>query len=138
MTTLLFLFIGSFLAATILPFSSELMLMAALKTGDISVGALVGVATFGNVAGALVNWGLGTYMLHWVGKSWFPFSQLQIDKAASRFNKYGIWSLLFAWVPIIGDPLTFIAGALSVRLLPFVILVTIGKAARYIFIGWSV
>ena len=138
MTTLFSLFIGSFLAATILPFSSEVMLVAALKAGEISTMALVSIATFGNVMGALVNWGLGGYMLHWVGKKYFPFSQNQIDKASTRFNKYGIWSLLLAWVPIIGDPLTFIAGALSVRLLPFLILVTIGKAARYAFIGWAV
>jgi membrane protein YqaA with SNARE-associated domain len=138
MNTLISLFIGSFLAATILPFSSEVMLIAALKAGEVSTPTLVGVATFGNVMGALVNWGLGRYMMHWVEHRWFPFNQKQIDKASMRFNTYGIWSLLLSWVPIIGDPLTFIAGALSVRLLPFLILVTIGKAARYAFIGWAI
>ena len=138
MNTLISLFIGSFLAATILPFSSEVMLIAALKAGEVSTPALVGVATFGNVMGALVNWGLGRYMMHWVEHRWFPFIQKQIDKASMRFNRYGIWSLLLSWVPIIGDPLTFIAGALSVRLLPFLILVTIGKATRYTFIGWAI
>lgn len=121
-----------------MPFSSEVMLIAALKAGEVSTPTLVGVATFGNVMGALVNWGLGRYMMHWVEHRWFPFSQKQIDKASMRFNTYGIWSLLLSWVPIIGDPLTFIAGALSVRLLPFLILVTIGKAARYAFIGWAI
>ncbi len=138
MTTLLSLFFGAFLAATILPFSSEIMLIAALKSGEISIPALVFVATLGNVLGALVNWVLGGYLLHWRDKKWFPFSSAQIEKASNRFQKYGIWSLLFAWVPLIGDPLTFVAGALSVRLVPFLILVTIGKAARYVFIGWAV
>ena len=138
MTTLLSLFFGAFLAATILPFSSELMLVAALKAGETSMPALVFVATLGNVLGAVVNWFLGGYLLHWVGKKYFPFSQNQIDTASTRFNKYGVWSLLLTWVPIIGDPLTFIAGMLSVRLLPFLVLVTIGKAARYAFIGWAV
>ncbi len=138
MTTLFSLFIGSFLAATILPFSSELMLVAALKAGEISVQTLVFIATLGNVSGAVINWLLGGYLLHWQNRRWFPFNQSQIDKASARFNKYGIWSLLLAWVPLIGDPLTFIAGALSVRFIPFLILVTIGKAARYAFIGWAV
>lgn len=110
--------------------------MAALQAGEISKWVLVGVATAGNVLGALVNWGLGKYLMHWTGKSWFPFRQNQIDKASHHFQKYGLWSLLFAWVPLVGDPLTFVAGALSVRLMPFLILVSLGKAARYIFIGW--
>ncbi len=138
MTTLLSLFFGAFLAATILPFSSEIMLVAALKTGEVSTSTLVFIATLGNVLGAVINWFLGGYLLHWRDKKFFPFSQNQIDTASTRFNKYGIWSLLLAWVPIIGDPLTFIAGMLSVRLVPFLVLVTIGKAARYTFIGWAV
>ncbi len=138
MTTLLSLFFGAFLAATILPFSSEIMLVAALKAGEVSTSALVFIATLGNVLGALVNWFLGGYLLHWRDKKYFPFSQNQLDKASNRFEKYGQWSLLLAWVPIIGDPLTFVAGILSVRLAPFLLLVTIGKAARYIFIGWAV
>lgn len=138
MTTLISLFLGALLAATILPFSSELMLVAALKTGELSTGTLVFVATLGNVLGALVNWMLGNFLIHFAGHKYFPFKETQIDKAARRFNKYGVWSLLLAWVPIIGDPLTFIAGALKVPLPVFLLLVTIGKAARYAFIGWAV
>ncbi len=136
MTTLISLFFGALLAATILPFSSELMLIAALKTGEISTGTLVFVATLGNVLGALVNWIIGNFLIHFAGHKYFPFNQKQIDKASARFNKYGFWSLLLAWVPIIGDPLTLIAGALKVPLPIFLLLVTIGKAARYAFIGW--
>ncbi|MCP4937180.1 MAG: DedA family protein [bacterium] len=138
MTTLLSLFFGAFLAATILPFSSELMLVAALKAGEISTPALVFIATLGNVLGAFVNWLLGRYLLQWRDKKWFPFSKAQLQKASNHFQKYGLWSLLFAWMPVIGDPLTFAAGALSVHLAPFLILVTIGKTVRYIFIGWVV
>jgi len=132
------LFFGALLAATILPFSSELMLIAALKTGNFSTSLLVFVATLGNVLGALINWGLGRFLVHFTNHKYFPFNQKQIDNASNRFNKYGIWSLLLAWIPIIGDPLTFVAGALKVPLPVFLLLVTIGKAARYVFIGWAV
>ncbi len=114
------------------------MLIAALKAGEHSTSTLVFVATLGNVLGALINWGLGRFLIHFSSHTYFPFKKKQIDNASNRFNKYGVWSLLFAFVPIIGDPLTFIAGALKVPLSIFLLLVTIGKAARYAFIGWAV
>jgi membrane protein YqaA with SNARE-associated domain len=138
MTTLLSLFLGALLAATILPFSSELMLAAAVKAGAVPVPWLIAAATLGNVAGATVNWGLGRYARHWVGRRWFPVSAAQIDRAAQRFNRYGTWSLFFAFLPVVGDPLTVAAGMLQVPLPRFLILVTLGKAARYAFIGWAV
>ena len=138
MTTLVSLFFGALLAATILPFSSEIMLVTALKAGEVSTGALVFIATLGNVTGALINWFLGGWLLHLADHKYFPFNQEQIDRAAKRFNKYGVWSLLLAWLPVIGDPLTFIAGTLKTPLPVFLFLVTIGKAARYAFIGWAV
>ena len=128
---------GAFLAATILPFSSELMLVAAVESGGFSTALLVLIATSGNVLGALINWFLGGYLLHFANHRFFPFSQKQIDSATTRFNKYGLWSLLLAWLPIIGDPLTLIAGTLKTPLPVFLLLVTIGKAARYAFIGWA-
>lgn len=137
MSTLLSLFLGAFLAATILPFSSEVMLATALSASHIDERLLIAVAAFGNTMGALLNWGIGRYLLHWSDRGWFPISQPQLASASVRFNKYGTWSLLLAWVPVIGDPLTFVAGMLNVRLAVFLPLVAIGKTLRYVVIGWT-
>ena len=138
MMTLISLFIGAFLAATLLPFSSEVMLLASLTAGHIPVVILVGVAASGNILGSVVNWLLGRYLLHWRAHRWFPFSEQQIENASKRFNRYGLWSLLFAFLPVIGDPLTFIAGVLRVSFWPFLLLVGIGKTARYAMIALAV
>ena len=61
-------------------------------------------------------------------------SERSYDRAARMFERYGLWSLLFAWVPVVGDPLTVVAGALRVPFLPFLVLVAIGKVARYMAI----
>ena len=67
-------------------------------------------------------------------KKWFPFNEMQITRSSKWFEKFGKWSLLFAWVPILGDPLTLVAGLLRVRFLDFIILVAIGKVSRYLII----
>jgi len=125
------LFLTAFLAATLLPLSSEAVLAALGNASGFDVALLFAIATLGNTLGAVVNWTLGRYCLHWAGRRWFPFSEDQLSRAGERFRHYGIWSLLFAWLPIVGDPLTFAAGVLRVPFLPFVILVGFGKAARY-------
>ena len=71
-------------------------------------------------------------------KKWFPINQKNIDKASRIFDKYGKWSLLLGWVPIIGDPITFVAGTFRYSFLPFLLLVSIGKVGRYIFVYFSV
>ncbi|KLN60974.1 membrane protein [Kiloniella spongiae] len=136
MFTLLSLFLGAFLAATILPFSSEIMLAAALNSGEYPKWLLVLIATTGNTLGAIVNWWLGSYLLRWSDHRWFPFSVKQLDQASEWFRKYGTLSLLLTWIPVIGDPLTFAAGVLKVRFILFLPLVFLGKGLRYIFIGW--
>jgi membrane protein YqaA with SNARE-associated domain len=141
MITSYFLLFGSaFLAATILPFYSEVILFALLREGGDPL-ALVGVATLGNTLGAVVNWVLGRYLLHFRDRRWFYFSASQIDKAQRWFQRYGFWSLLMAWMPIGGDALTLIAGILNVRLWLFLILVGTGKALRYVSVvylsAWS-
>lgn len=135
MITLISLFFGAFLAATILPFSSEIMLASALKAGEVDPWLLIVVAAVGNTLGAVVNWGIGRYLLHWADRRWFPFSREQLARASERFNKYGVWTLLLAWMPIIGDPLTFAAGVLKVPFSLFLPLVAIGKTLRYVLIG---
>lgn len=124
------LFIAAFLAATILPLSSELVLTALLLNG-LSPEFLVIVATVGNVLGSLTNYGLGYWASKTVIQKWLRMSESEFVRAEERFKKYGIVALLFAWVPVIGDPLTVMAGILRIRLLWFLILVTLGKFFRY-------
>ena len=128
------LFIISFLAATILPFSSELTLAGLVATSSYDNLLLLTVASLGNILGSVVNWILGFYSRKLSKKKWFPFKDEQIEKSSKWFNKFGRWSLLFAWVPIIGDPLTLAAGLLRVKFIEFLILVTIGKVSRYLAI----
>ena len=128
------LFIISFLAATLLPMSSELTLAGLLSTNTYNSFALLGTASLGNVLGSVFNWLLGFYFLKHINRKWFPFKQNQITSTSKWFQKFGIWSLLFAWVPIIGDPLTFVAGILRVKFFLFLILVAVGKISRYFFI----
>ena len=128
------LFIISFLAATILPFSSELTLAGLIATSSYNNLSLLIVASLGNVLGSVVNWILGFYSRNLSAKRWFPFKDEQIEKSSKWFNKFGRWSLLFAWVPIIGDPLTLAAGLLRIRFIEFLVLVTIGKVSRYIIV----
>ena len=139
MISYLLLFSSAFLAATILPFYSEVLLYALLRDGG-DPWILVAVATLGNTLGAVVNWVLGLYILKFQNKRWFYFSHKQIEKAQAWFQRYGIWSLLLAWLPLGGDALTLIAGIMRVKFWPFLLLVGIGKGLRYIFVvyvaGW--
>ena len=128
------LFIISFLAATILPFSSELTLTGLMATSSYDNLLLLAVASLGNILGSVVNWILGFYSRNLSTKRWFPVKDKQIEKSSKWFNEFGRWSLLFVWVPIIGDPLTLAAGLLRVKFIEFLILVTIGKVSRYLVI----
>jgi membrane protein YqaA with SNARE-associated domain len=132
------LFVISFLAATILPFSSELTLAGLIVTSNYDNLLLLIVASFGNVLGSVVNWALGFYSRNLSSKKWFPFKETQIEKSSKWFRKFGKWSLLFAWVPVLGDPLTLIAGLLRVKFLDFIILVSIGKVSRYLVVFYLI
>ena len=132
------LFVISFLAATILPFSSELTLAGLIVTSNYDNLLLLIVASFGNVLGSVVNWTLGFYSRNLSSKKWFPFKETQIEKSSKWFRKFGKWSLLFAWVPVLGDPLTLIAGLLRVKFLDFIILVAIGKVSRYLVVFYLI
>ena len=134
MTTYLSLFIISFLAATLFPLSSEITLASLLSVSEHNPYTLIGTASLGNILGSVFNWLLGFYLFKYIKKKWFPFEKNKINTASKRFNKFGVWSLLFAWVPIIGDPLTFIAGILKINFLLFLVLVSFGKISRYLFV----
>lgn len=129
------LFLTAFIAATLLPLSSE-ALLATLIYQKYSPLLLWFVATLGNSLGSCINWYIGTQILRWQDKKWFPFSAEKILSAEQRFMKYGQWSLLFAWVPVIGDPLTLVAGVMRLQFIRFFLLVLIGKALRYAIIVW--
>ena len=136
------LFASAFLSATLLPGSSEaaLVVLLAAKQGDPV--ALVAVATFGNALGSCVNWLLGRFFAHYSDRRWFPVKARSYGRAIEWYRRYGVWSLLFAWLPVVGDPLTLVAGALRTDFRWFVLLVTIGKLARYLaiaagFLWWS-
>ena len=134
MFDLLSLFTLAFLAATIFPSVSEIYLLNLHSSGVHNALILIAVATTGNVLGACVNWALGRYLLHFQKRKWFPFSQKQMSKAQKFYQKWGVWSLLLAWMPLLGDALTFVAGIFRANIWLFLVLVTIGKSLRYIMV----
>jgi membrane protein YqaA with SNARE-associated domain len=93
------------------------------------------VATLGNTAGSCVNWAMGRYLAHFRHKSWFPVHEDKFDRYARWYNRWGVWSLLASWVPIIGDPLTVLAGVARTRFSLFVTVVLLAKAVRYLFVA---
>ncbi len=131
------LFISAFLAATILPLSSEVVLTALLLS-DLQAVLLILVATLGNVLGSCTNYGLG----YWAGKPaasrFLKMSESDFTAAERRFDKYGKWSLLLSWVPLIGDPITVVAGIFRMQLLWFILLVTLAKLGRYSVLAYLV
>ncbi|MEP4249356.1 YqaA family protein [Tateyamaria sp.] len=126
------LFLSAFVAATILPMQSEAVLVGLLIAEIHPALFLVLVATTGNVLGSVINWYLGRYLLKYKTNRWFPCSQTQLERAQSWYGRYGRWTLLGSWLPVIGDPLTVVAGLMREPISSFVVLVTIAKAARYI------
>jgi membrane protein YqaA with SNARE-associated domain len=119
------------IAATLIPVSSEVVLGALSAAEGADIWWLVAVASLGNTLGAAINWVLGRACLRWRDRRWFPVKPAALARATDRFNRFGSWLLLFAWLPVIGDPLTFAAGVLRVNFWLFLVLVAIGKTARY-------
>ncbi|MGM0769717.1 MAG: YqaA family protein [Pseudomonadota bacterium] len=131
------LFLTAFAAATLLPAYSE-VLLGTLVTQGYSLWWLWVWATAGNTLGSVVNGVIGRQVDRFKNKRWFPVSELQLEKARERFNRYGQWSLLLGWLPIGGDALTLVGGIMRVPWLNFVVLVGIGKGVRYAFVLWLV
>ncbi|MND83387.1 Inner membrane protein YqaA [compost metagenome] len=141
-TAYLGLFLSAFGAATLLPLQSEAVLVGLLLAKAHPAWTLVAVATLGNVLGSLVNWWLGRYVEHFRERRWFPVKPAQLEKARAFYHRYGRWSLLLAWLPVIGDPLTLVAGVMRESFWVFLALVTLAKAGRYLVLaaltlGWS-
>ncbi len=99
------------------------------------------LASLGNVLGSLVNWLLGRYVEHFRHKRWFPVNERQLARAQASYHRYGRWTLLLSWVPIIGDPLTLVAGVMREPLWSFLLIVSLAKTGRYLMVmaltlGW--
>lgn len=135
------LFVAAFGAATLLPLQSEALLVGLMVSKHYWLWGLLGVATLGNVLGSLVNWWLGRGLERFQDRRWFPVSPEHMAKAQQHYQRFGHWSLLFSWLPVIGDPLTLIAGVMREPLGRFLLIVTLAKGARYgvlamLTLGW--
>jgi membrane protein YqaA with SNARE-associated domain len=131
------LFLAALLAATILPMQSAAVLAGLILAGQHPVAVLLLVASLGNVLGSIVNYALGRALDRYAGRRWFPASPAALARARLQYERWGHWSLLLAWVPVIGDPLTVIAGLLREPPWRFLVLVTIAKTGRYLVLAWA-
>ena len=126
------------MVATIIPFGSEAYFITLLSLEKYNHFILFFVVSVGNVLGSLFNWVCGFYINFFIKRSWFPINNKIIDRGNKLFTKYGKWSLLISWFPLIGDPITFAAGTLRYPIIPFLVLVSIGKVGRYLIIYLSI
>lgn len=129
------LFIAAAGAATILPLQSEALLVGLLTAQSQPVGLLIAAASVGNVLGSTVNWWLGRSIERFRDRRWFPLNEQALERAQRWYRRYGRWTLLLSWMPIVGDPLTLIAGVLRERLIWFVLIVAIAKTTRYLAVA---
>lgn len=133
--TLASLFLVAFGAASLLPMGSEPLLIGLLLAGNVEPWLLVAVASAGNTLGSVINYGLGRMVERFRHRRWFPASEASLDRAQGWYHRWGRWSLLLSWAPIIGDPLTLVAGILREPLLSFILLVAVAKTARYVVLA---
>ena len=130
------LFTSALVAATLLPAQSEAVLAGLVLGGQQPVAVLVTVASVGNVLGAVINWALGRGIERFRERRWFPVGPQALARAERHYRRWGKWSLLLSWAPLIGDPLTVVAGILRERLWVFLLLVTVAKLGRYLVLVW--
>ncbi|MER9216620.1 DedA family protein [Mesorhizobium sp. M0663] len=126
------LFLTAFAAATILPMQSEAALAGLLLTESYAPALLIVSASAGNVLGSIVNWWLGRGVDRFRDRKWFPVRPSALTRATRWYQRYGRWSLLLSWLPLVGDPLTVVAGALREPFWSFLAIVTIAKVGRYL------
>ncbi|MBL0935569.1 MAG: DedA family protein [Rhizobiaceae bacterium] len=126
--------VSAFTSATLLPGTSEAVLAGLHAARAADPLALLAVASLANTLGSCVNWLLGRLVTRFRDRRWFPASPAQIARAEGWYARYGLWSLFLSWVPIIGDPLTVVAGILRVSFAVFLVIVGLAKTARYAFV----
>lgn len=129
------LFLAAFAAATILPMQSEAALVALLVAGTHPAWLLVAIAGLGNVLGSVVNWLLGRGIERFRDRPWFPVKPAALERAQGWYRRHGKWSLLLSWAPVVGDPLTVVAGLAREPLPVFLALVTVAKVGRYVLLA---
>jgi membrane protein YqaA with SNARE-associated domain len=141
LTSYLGLFLVAFGAATLLPLQSEAVMVGMMLSEQYVTWLLLVTATAGNVAGSFVNWLMGRSIVRFRDRRWFPVNEKQLDKAQDLYGRYGRWALLLSWVPVIGDPITLIAGVMRESFWTFAVIVTAAKFSRYLILasitaGW--
>ena len=129
------LFFSAFVAASIFPAQSELFLAGALAKQSAPFWAIIGAASLGNTLGSATNWLLGRFFIHYQDRRWFPIERNKLARAEAWYAKYGRWSLLLSWAPIVGDPITLVAGILREPFSSFILVVALAKTARYIVVA---
>ena len=129
------LFMVSFLASTLLPLGSEWLLVMMLASGYEPLTS-VAIATAGNYLGALTTYLIGMYGGRWLVVKVLRVSPEQQERARNHYRRYGVFSLLFSWLPIAGDPLCLVAGVLRINFWLFTLLVASGKFVRYAVTAW--
>ncbi|MCU0900244.1 MAG: DedA family protein [Cypionkella sp.] len=129
-TSLAGLFVAAFLAATPLPFQSEVVFLAVMATNDVPAVVLVAIASVGNVLGSCLTYALGRGLGGVRGARWLGLTPERKAKAEVWFARWGVWALLFSWAPG-GDLVVALSGALRLPLGRFLVLVAIAKTARY-------
>ena len=134
LTLLLSLFLTAFLAATVFPMQSEILLVAYSLETDIAPLWLLLFASVGNILGSCVNWVLGRGFERFKHYKYFPVKEKSLARAQGFYQRYGVWTLLLSWMPFIGDPLTVIAGLMRTPFPLFLGIVTLAKTGRYIFV----
>jgi membrane protein YqaA with SNARE-associated domain len=126
------LFMAALLAATIVPMQSEALLVGLLLSGNYPGKGLLLAASLGNILGAVLNWVLGRFLEQFRHRPWFPVSELRLTQAQAWYQRYGKWSLLLSWMPVIGDPLTVVAGVMREPLHLFLLIAGTAKVLRYL------
>lgn len=129
------LFISAFVAASIFPAQSELFLAGALAKDYAPLWAMIAAASLGNTLGSATNWLLGRFFIHYQNRSCFPIKRSSLARAEAWYGKYGRWSLLLSWMPVVGDPITLVAGILREPFPSFIAIVAVAKTLRYIVVA---
>jgi len=129
------LFVVSFLAATVLPLGSEWLLVLMIAQG-FSITETVIAASVGNYVGSCTTFVIGLYGSTFIINKVLRIDSTQLERAKRIYEKYGTWSLLMSWFPIIGDPICLVAGIFKVGWLRYSVLVFIGKFIRYATVAY--
>ena len=128
------LFIGSFLASTIIPMSADVLLVGVLTLGG-NEWLCLGIATIGNWLGGLTSYGIG-----WIGKwewieKWFKIKEEKLIQQKKYIDRYGVWLALFTWLPFVGDLFAIALGFYKIKPFTSALCMLIGRFVR--FLTWT-